>query len=81
MAKRDYYDILGVNKSSSKEEIKKAYRMISLVMLLFKLVVVKDLVDLTLHLFQIFLRIFLEIFQEVLLEDQAEDQLAIGVMT
>ncbi len=26
MAKRDYYDILGVDKSSSKEEIKKAYR-------------------------------------------------------
>ena len=23
MAKRDYYDILGVNKSSSKEDIKK----------------------------------------------------------
>ena len=26
MAKRDYYDILGANKSSSKDEIKKAYR-------------------------------------------------------
>ena len=26
MSKKDYYDILGVNKSSSKDEIKKAYR-------------------------------------------------------
>jgi len=26
VAKRDYYDILGINKSSSKDEIKKAYR-------------------------------------------------------
>ena len=30
MGKRDYYDILGVNKSSSKEDIKKAYRKLAL---------------------------------------------------
>ena len=30
MAKRDYYDVLGVNKSSSKDEIKKAYRKLAL---------------------------------------------------
>ena len=26
MAKRDYYDVLGVSKSSNADEIKKAYR-------------------------------------------------------
>ena len=30
MAKRDYYDVLGVDKSSNKEEIKKAYRKLAL---------------------------------------------------
>ncbi len=30
MAKRDYYDVLGVTKSSSKDEIKKAYRRLAL---------------------------------------------------
>ena len=30
MSKRDYYEVLGVNKSSSKDEIKKAYRKIAL---------------------------------------------------
>jgi molecular chaperone DnaJ len=30
MSKRDYYDILGVDKSSSKDEIKKAYRKLAL---------------------------------------------------
>lgn len=30
MAKRDYYDVLGVSKSSSQEEIKKSYRKIAI---------------------------------------------------
>ena len=26
MSKKDYYDVLGVNKSANKDELKKAYR-------------------------------------------------------
>ena len=30
MSKRDYYEVLGIDKSSKKEEIKKAYRKLAL---------------------------------------------------
>ena len=30
MSKKDYYDVLGVNKSANKDELKKAYRKLAM---------------------------------------------------
>ena len=41
MAKRDYYDVLGVSKGADNKEIKKAYRKIAINIILTKILETK----------------------------------------
>jgi hypothetical protein len=43
MAKRDYYDVLGVNKSASPEDIKSAYRKLAVKYHPIKILAIKQL--------------------------------------